>query len=272
VPFYAFGPLRITAVRNLPFVASTEGEPTVIECPLHDSLRSVYPWFALGGLLLLRRATRTRAAWTLLFPLGASYVGLYLAENAVGRLALWYVTPTVCSIFCEILRSLALGLAFLLVLSDLIRIRQRFLRFVVTTLVIFVTGSTALLFNAPFLLESWVWVVAFGLLLVLFRLGLSLGAALLRRFAHGPVLPRCAGICLVPALSSILLLAAIGLTICSPAFMMTHRVLSMTLYFVAATPQPLLAPYFVFFWFVLPALWSPFYRQHFTDCLGAGPS
>ena len=76
------------------------------ECPLGDSLRSVCPWFALCGLLLLRRATRT-----LLLPLVVLYVALYLGENTVNRYALWYVTPSICSTLSELLRAMALRTA-----------------------------------------------------------------------------------------------------------------------------------------------------------------
>ncbi len=267
MPFYAFGPLQVIAVRNLASVASVEGPPVVVECPLRDSLRSVYPWLALCGLLLLRRTTRTRAAWALLLPPAATYAALYFGENTVNRLATWYVTPAICSTLCEMLRALALGLAFLLVLSDLIRVRRRFLRFLLTSLVIFVPGAAAILLNAPFTYDNRRWVVAFGFLLLIFRVGLSLITALLRRFARQDLLPWCARVCLLLGLGSILILTGAGLASHSTLMLNTR------LFFlcVAAVPQPLLAPYFVFFWFVLLALLSPFYRRRFTACLGAGP-
>ncbi len=268
MPFYAFGPLRITAVRNIESVASVEGPPAMVECPLGDSLRSVYPLFALCGLLLLRRVTRTRAAWALLLPLAAIYAASYIGEAAISHLASWYATPSICSTLCEMLRALALGLAFLLALSDLIRVRHRFLGFLLTSLVIFIVGAAAILLNAPFALESWVWVVAFGFLLLIFRLGLSLLAALLRKLSRRDLLPPYAGVCLLLGVGSILILTGAGLASHSVKLLSTQHLLL----YVAAVPQPFLAPYFVFFWFVLLALLSPFYRQRFTDCLVAGPS
>jgi len=268
VPFYAFGPLQITAVRNIESVASVEGPPTVVECPLEDSLRSVYPLFVLCGLLLLRRVTRTRAAWALLLPLAAIYLASSIGESVVSHLARWYVTPSICSTLCEMLRALALGLAFLLALSDLIRVRPRLLRFLLTWVVIFLVGAAAISLNTPFAADNSAWIAVFGLFLLIFRLGLSLIAALLRKLVRRDLLPWCAGVCLFLGVGAILILTGAGLASHSVKLLSTQTFLL----WVAAVPQPFLAPYFVFFWFVLLALRSPFYRPRFTDCLGAGPS
>ncbi len=268
MPFYAFGPLKITAMRNIESVASVEGQPAVVECPLGDSLRSVYPLFVLCGLLLRRRVTRTRAAWALLLPLAAVYVASSIGQTAVSHLARWYVTPSICATICEMLRALALGLAFLLALSDLIKVRRRLLRFLLTSLVIFVVGAATILLNAPFAFENPAWVVAFGLLLLIFRLGLSLIAALVRRLSRPDPLSWCAGVCFLLGVDAILILTGAGLASHSVKLLSTRT----SLLWVAAVPQPFLAPYFVFFWFVLLALLSPFYRRRFTDCLVPGPS
>ena len=193
---------------------------------------------------------------------------LYVGEDIVNRYAQWYVTPSICSTLCEMLRALALGLAFLLALSDLIKVRHRFLRFLLTSLVIFLPGVTALLLNAPFAFENRVWVVAFGLFLLIFRLGLSLIGALLRRLSRRHPLPWCAGTCLFLGVVSILILVGAGLASHATRMLSTRQ----SLFYLALAPQPFLAPYFVFFWFVLLALRSPFYRQRFTDSLVAGPS
>jgi hypothetical protein len=78
----------------------------------------------------------------------------------------------------------------------------------------------------------------------------------------------CAGACLLLGISSTLILAGFGLASHATVILSTRQ----SLFYTAALPQPFLAPYFVFFWFVLLALRSPFYRQRFSDCLVAGPS
>ena len=268
MPFYGFGPLKITAVRNLGSLAPLEGPPTVVECPLRDSLRSVYPWFVLGGLLLLRRANRTRAAWAILLPLLAVYAAVYIVENTVGHRAFWYLTPTICSLICEMLRSLALGIAFLLAVADLIKVRSRFLRFILTSLVIFIAGGSAILLNTPFLLESHLWLIPFGVVLLIFRAGLSLIAALLRRFSRRHQLQWCAGVSLILGACSILILTGALLASHSAESLTTQQVL----YYAAVAPQPFLTPYLVFFLFALPALLSPFYRRRFAHCLAGDSS
>jgi hypothetical protein len=73
-----------------------------------------------------------------------------------------------------------------------------------------------------------------------------------------------AGVCLVLGLASVLVLAGVKPLLASTQFLPTrHLILNL-----GALTQPFLAPYFVFFWFALLALLSPFYRQRFTNCFG----
>ena len=81
MPFYAFGPLKIVPVRTLGSAGPLEGPPVMVDCPLRDSLRSVYPWLALPALLLLRRNNRNRRAWAVLLPLLAIYGILHVVES-----------------------------------------------------------------------------------------------------------------------------------------------------------------------------------------------
>lgn len=239
--------------------------------PPRDSLRSVYLWFVLGGLLLLRRANRTRAAWGVILSLVAVYAILHVMERTVNSHGLWNVTPFLCSLACEMLRSLALGLAFLLAVSDTIQFRQRALRALMKFLIVVVTGSAAIALNAPLFvvmrlhqstLNVFLWTVVFGMMVLVFMIGLSVISALLRRLAGGRALKWCARVCFALGAASILTLVGTRLLMGSTQLMSNRQ----SLFTAGALLEPFLAPYLVFFWFVLLALLSPFYRQRFTNC------
>ncbi len=259
-------------VRDLGPLGPREGPQASVWCPLSDSLRSLGPWFLLGGLLLLRKANRTRAAWAVLFPLTAVYLVLHIVEATVNSHSTWNCTAYRCSLACELLRSLALGLAVLLTVSDLIRVRRRFLRAAVVFSIVVLSGSMARLLNAPLsvvmqpnppsALSAPTWSILFGVLVLVFLLGLRVITALLRRWAGPRTLKWCAGICLVLGIASVLVLASVKPLLTSTPLLTTrHLIVNL-----GALAQPFLAPYFVFFWFAVLALRSPFYRQRFTNC------
>ncbi len=236
-----------------------------------DSLRSVYLWFVLGGLLLLRRANRTRAAWGIILPLVAVYAILHVVERTVGSHGLWNVTPYLCSLACEMLRALALGLAFLLAVSDVIRFRRRVPGAIVKFLVVVVAGTAAVVFNAPLsvavrlqqsALNVLLWTLLFGIMVLVFLIGLSIVSALLRWLTGGQALKWCARVCFVLGAASILILVATKLLVDSTQSMSSRQ----SFFYAGALLEPFLAPYLVFFWFIVLALLSPFYRQRFTNC------
>jgi hypothetical protein len=256
-----------------------EGPPVVVSSSLPDSLRSVYLWFVLGGLLLLRRANRTRAAWGVILPLVAVYIILHIVERTVNSHGTWNVTPYLCSLACEMLRSLALGLAFLLAVSDAIPFRRRVLRAPVRFLIVVLTGSATIALNAPLFvamrlqqttLNVFLWTMLFGVMVLAFMIGLSVISAVLRRRTSGRGLQWCAPVCFALGAASILALVGIKLLIVGARLMSSQQ----SIFAVGALLEPFLAPYLVFFWFALLALWSPFYRQRFADCFmgGAAPS
>lgn len=261
------------AVRDLGSLGPREGPPVSVWCPLSDSLRSLCPWFLLGGLLLVRKANQTRAAWAVLFPLAAVYLVLHVVEGTVNSHSTWNCTAYYCSLACEMLRSFALGLAILLTISDLIAARRRFLRAAAVFAIVVLSGSAARLLNAPLsvvmqpnppsALSALAWSILFGVLILAFLLGLSVITALLRRWAGPQPLKWCAGICLVLGIASVLVLAGVKPLLASTQLLTTRRLI----FNLGALTQPFLAPYFVFFWFALLALLSPFYRQRFSNCL-----
>jgi hypothetical protein len=256
-----------------------EGPPVVVSSSLPDSLRSVYLWFVLGGLLLLRRANRTRAAWGVILPLAAVYILLHIVERIVNSHGIWNVTPYLCSLACEMLRSLALGLAFLLAVSDAIPFRRRVLRALVQFLIVVVTGSAAIALNAPLsvamrlqqtTLNAFLWTMLFGVMVLVFMIGLSVISAVLRWRTGGRALKWCSQVCFALGAAAILVLAGTRLLIGSTQSMSGQQ----SIFAVGALLEPFLAPYLMFFWFVLLARRSPFYRQRFADCFmgGAAPS
>jgi hypothetical protein len=263
-------------MRDLGSLGPREGPAVSIWCPLSDSLRSLYPWLIPVGLLLLRKTNRTRAAWAVLLPLAAVYLVLHIVEGLVNNHSTWNCTPYFCSLACDMLRSFALGLAVLLTLSDLIRVRRRFLRAAAVFSIVVLSGSTARLLNAPLsvvmqpnppsALSALAWSILFGVLVLAFLLGLGVITALLRRWAGPHTLTWCAGICLVLGIASGLVLAGIKPLLAATQFLPTRHLI----FNLGALTQPCLAPYFVFFWFALLALLSPFYRQRFTNCLTGG--
>jgi hypothetical protein len=264
------------AVRDLGPLGPREGPPVSVWCPLSDSLRSLCPGFLLGGLLLLRKANRTRAAWAVLFPLVAVYLVLHIVEGLVNNHSTWNCTAYFCSLACEMLRSFALGLAVLLTVSDLIRVRRRLLRAAAVFLIVVLSGSTSRLLNAPLsvvmqpnppsTLSALAWSILFGVLVLVFLLALSAITALLRRWTGSQTLKWCARVCLVLGIASVLVLAGVKPLLASTQFLPTRHLI----FNLGALTQPLLAPYFVFLWFAVLALLSPFYRQRFAVCLTGG--
>lgn len=267
------------ATRDLGSLGPIEGPPAVISGSLPDSLRSVYLWFVLGGLLLLRHANRTRAAWGVILPLVAVYTILHVVERTVNSHGVWSLTPYLCSLVCEMLRSLALGLAFLLAVSDAIPFRRRILRAPVKFLIVAVTGSAAVALNTPLsvsvrlqqsTLNVFQWTLLFGIMALAFMIGLGVISALVRRLARGRALKWCARICFALGAASILVLVGTKLLLGSTQLISSRQ----SLFWAGTLLEPFLAPYLVFFWFVLLARLSPFYRQRFSNCFvgDAAPS
>ena len=266
----------MVAVRDLGPLGPREGPPVSISCPLSDSLRSLCPWFLLGGLLLLRKANQTRAAWAVLLPLAAVYLVLRIVEGTVNSHSTWNCTAYYCSLTCEILRSFALGLTVLLAVSDLIPARRGFLRAVAVFSIVVLSGSTARLLNAPLSVvmqpgppsspSALIWSILFGVLVLVFLLGLGVIGALLRRWGGSHTLRRCVGVCFILGMTSVMVLAVVKLLVDSTHLATTRKLI----FSLGALAQPFLAPYLVFFSFALLALLSPFYRQRFANCFGRG--
>jgi len=227
-----------------------------------------------------RRANRTKAAWTIVLPLLAVYAVLHIVEGIVDRHSLTSLTPFLCAIVCEMLRSLALGLALLLTVSDRLKFRSRVLRATLIFVVLLAAGSAAVTLNAPLVsvrsakpvlsLSPALWRWMFGAGILIFMIGLSFLSAVLRWLTRGRALPWCAGVCFALGIALIVGLTEIKLLGAQGRFMSNQDFP----FLAGELLGSLLGPYLVFFWFLLPALWSRFYRQRFTNCFvgGALPS
>jgi len=189
-------------------------------------------------------------------------------ESTIKAHVFWYLSMHACAVTCEILRSLALGLAFTLAVSDLIKVPYRFLRPLLTFVTIFAAGSAAVLLNAPVALNGAVWVAAFGVTILVFIAGLGVVALLLRRLVSRHQLAWCVGVCFVLGIGPILAFAGSELLVRSLQPLNMQSLSGAEQIRVAfILLQAVLAPYLVLFLFALPALLSPSYRPQFTSCL-----
>jgi hypothetical protein len=264
VPFYAFGDLTVVPIRDLGSAGAIEGTPVLVNCPLRDSFRSIYLWFAVFALLLLRRVNRSRRAWAILLPLVMIYAVLYVAENKPDGPMTWYASIYIRSFVYESLRALALGLALLLAVADLITARSRLVRRMLALAVVLMGGLTAIIQNAPVAMNTPFLAVAFAVIVLLSTLGLGIITRLLHwllgrddaRWHAAVFLALCVGPILLIQGMRLLLLGGQG------GLLSTLNQIIMA----AAVSQVVFAPYFVFFCFAVLALLSPLYRQRFAHC------
>lgn len=266
MPFYGFGPLKVTAVRDIGSSGPAEGPPVVVECPLHDSLRSVYPWFALTFLMLLRRSNRTRQAWAVFLPLLAIYGILHIAENGPDGPMAWYVSMHIRAFVCEALRALALGIALLVAISDSIRMRSAFLRRLLVLVVVLSGGIAAILLNAPFATNSAIPVVAFAAIVLISAFGVVVISVLLRWLLGRHDLRWHIGVYLMLGVGPFLLVRGVRLLLLYGPHSLLSTLQQITI--ASIVSQVLFAPYFVFFCFALLALLSPANRRRLANCLG----
>ncbi len=239
------------------------GSPVSINCPVGDALRSVLLWLVLLALLL-RPSNRNRQAWALVPALGAIFLILHVAESSINAHTIFYLHRHMCTILCEMLRTLAGAIAVLLALSDLLP-RRRLLRFAAVFLVLFAAGATAILLNAPVVSRPPVWITLFGLFLLAFLLGHAILRTLLRWRAGPRQLAWSTGISLLLGLAPLVAFVVIG-SILNRSVHLQNVTISFRFAMVLA--HAFLGPYFILFWFLLPGLLLPPYRQRLARSFG----
>ncbi len=224
----------------------------------------MFVWFLLFALLL-RKPNGTRQAWTLVLALGAVCLVLHVGQSYINAHIIYYLHRHICTVICELLQALAVALAVLLALSDLIRLRNRSLRFLLVFLILFAVGSAAILANAPIVLGPGVLATLFGIFLFLFLTGHALLHGLLGWLAGPRWLGWCAGIALVLGLAPVLALAVVGSILNRSIHLQSATIAFRS---AATMSEAVLGPYFVFFWFLLLALLVPLYRRRLAQCFG----
>jgi hypothetical protein len=265
VPFYGFGTLQVVAQYDIGALGSATGPAVLVESPLLDSLRSVVLWFVLLGLLF-RRPNRNRQAWALVPALGAIFLILRAVESQVNAGIGYYWDRHASEILFEMLRWLAGAMAVLFALADLIPFRSRPLRFPLVFLILFGAGAAALSVNTPIVVTSKVWIVVFGIFLLLFLLGHTIVRALLASLTGPRQLSWAARISLLLGAAPLLVCAAIGL-ILSRSSPYSGSALA-AIFRVVNLSQAILGPYFVLSWFLLLGLLVPLYRRRLAQCFG----
>jgi hypothetical protein len=237
----------------------------VVNVPLVDSLRSVGLWFVLLGLLLFRKPNRTAHARTLLLPLMAVYLTLHIVESQTNTHVLFYIHRYICSGICELLRALTVGLAVLLAISDLITFRNRVVRFIAVFLILFFVGTFTIRLNTPVILATPIWTAMFGFVLFVFMISHAIIHTLLRWLSRRHRLAWCGGVSFMLGCAPILTMVIVEKILSrSMQLQSTWEVFRL----IATLSQAVSGPYFVFFWFVLLALLSRFYRQRIALCFG----
>jgi hypothetical protein len=217
-------------------------------------------------VLLLRKANRLKAAWTLLIPLVVIYLALAVAERQLNAYLVFNYHQYICSALADLLRYLALSLAILLAIADCLDILWRLLRFVLVFLFLLLCADVQVGTNEWPFLDAGKWAIIFAVILLLFMVGHSLVHAVLRRcFKPARFRWWYGGFCLVFGLVPLLVLGVIE-------FYPRHSVQlqsSMELYrVVVVLTSAITLPYLVLSAFILLALRSPFYRERFAQAFG----
>jgi hypothetical protein len=241
----------------------------------------VFLWLVLLALLL-RKPNWNRQAWAIVLALGAVFLVLHAAQSYVNAHILFYVERHICSILCEMLRSLAGAIAVLLAMSDRIVLRNRVLRFLLVFLILFAAGAGAIYVNQPIIANAAVWIAVFGIFLLVFLIGHAIFRALLRvgsnavRHLSSPrpparptkLLAWSAGISLLLGIAPAIAFAIAGSILSRSVYLLsTLEVLRM----VIALSHAVLGPYLVLFWFLLLAFWVPLYRERLARVFGSTP-
>jgi len=238
----------------------------MVHCPALDSLRGAILWLVLLGILLVRKANRTVAAWAILFPLLAIQLILSVAEGRLNAYFIFHYHQYLCSSICELMRLFALALAILLAMSERTAIRNRFLRWAVVTAILLALGSAGIGSQAWPFLGVGGWTLIYTVFVLIFMAGNAGVKAVLGRLVGRDRFDRWyEGFCLVWGIGPVLILGGIefGLSdIRQPQGSLE------ALRFLITLGAAVCLPYLVLFWFVLLARFSPRYRERLGRCLG----
>jgi len=265
VPFYAFGTMKVVPARDLDALGPPVGEPVTVNVPIWDSLRSVYLWFGLLALLL-RKANRSRAGWSVLAPLLAVYVVLGVAERLLNAYFIFNLHQYLCSIIGDLLRFLAVSLAVLLSVADLLPVKYRLIRFLLVFLMLLVAGVGQVASNAWPMFAGIGWAICYGVFLFIFLAGQSGSSAILGRLFRGAQFARWrARFCLGFGLGPILVLGGLECWLSGAKQLQSRLELFRLLILLSAA---LCLPYVVFYGFMVLARRNQLYSARFARAFG----
>lgn len=217
-------------------------------------------------MLLLRKANRLKAAWTLLIPLVVIYLALAVAERQLNAYLVFNYHQYLCSALADLLRYFALSLAILLAIADCLDIPWRLLRFVLISLFLLLCADVQVGTNEWPFLDSGKMAIIFAVILFLFMVGHSLVHAVLRRcFKPAAFRWWYPGFCFVFGLFPLLVLGAIEF---SPRHSIQLQSAIEHYRIAVVLTCAITLPYLVFYAFILLALRSPLYRERLANAFG----
>lgn len=221
-------------------------------------------WFVLCGLLIIRKANRTCHAWIIFFPALTVYLIFCIVLNIINSSFILHpLDKNGYLLICESLQIFALSLAILLTISDLIKVRIRLLRFLLVFFILFFAIGIGTSNNAQPNVTPRQWIAGFGVLLLIFMAGHKIISALFSKLFHCQFSWLYAGFYLMLGICPILIICGIEWIHSRSNQLQSTTEIFRALIFLSGAIS---VPYFVFFWFALLALLSPFYRQRFANC------
>jgi hypothetical protein len=217
-------------------------------------------------LLLVRRANRTRAGWSLPLALLGLWVLLGIVEGRLNAYLVFHYHQYLCTSFADLLRYFSLGIALLLCISDRVILPWRWLRFLIVLLLLAFFGQLQIALNAWPILHSAGWAMIFSVMLLIFMVSHSVVVAVLRRWVPPGRFRRVhTGFCLVAGLLPGLVLVATDWLLSRSIQLQSTAELFRV---IAVLSSAISLPYFVFFWFVLLAGYSPLYADRLARAFG----
>jgi hypothetical protein len=200
----------VIASQDLGALGLRAGEPLRLSCPPGDALRGIVGWVPLLLLLLLRKANRTRQIWAVLLPTLALYLVFGVAERTLNAYLVFHYHQYICSVIADLMRFLAVSLALVVAVADLLTPPWRWLRFLVLYFLLFLATNLQIASNAwPFLSAS-AWTAFFAVFLLIFLTGHGVVTAVLRHWVGAERFRTFyAGFCVVAGTVPLLILAAV---------------------------------------------------------------
>ena len=258
--------MEVVASQDLGPLGPSRGTPVEADCPPGDSLRSVAGALAVLLLLLIRKPNRTKQAWTLPPALIVLWLLLGFAERRLNVYLVFHYHQYLCTSFADLLRYLSLGIGLVLCISDRLVLPWRWLRFLVVLLLLGLFGQVQIALNAWPMLHSAGWAIIYSLMLLVFMLGHAVVVALLKRWVRPERYRRVhAGFCLLVGVLPGLILVGVDWMLSSSVQLQSTTEL---LRVIDVLTSGITLPYFVFFWFILLARYSPLYAERLVRGFG----